>query len=45
MVTATSISEITIDAHRAEVGSSADVDVTADGPLTVHQIGCGRTFG
>lgn len=45
VITATNISEITIDPRRAKVTCSADLDVTSDGPLTVHLLGCGdRNF-
>lgn len=45
-ITATNISEITIDPRRAQVTCSADLKVTTDGPLTVHLLGCGdHTFG
>lgn len=45
-IKATNISEITIDPRRAQVTCAVDLDVTTDGPLTVHLDRCGdRTFG
>jgi hypothetical protein len=46
VIKAENISEISIDPRRAKVSCSAAMDVTTDGPLTVHLLGCGdRTFG
>ena len=45
-ITATNISEITIDPRKAQVSCSVDLQVKTDGPLTVHLVGCGdHTFG
>lgn len=45
-ITATNISEITIDPRKAQVTCSVDLQVKTDGPLTIHLVGCGdRAFG
>jgi len=45
VVTAENIGEITIDPRQAEVTCAVELDVTTDGPMTVHLVGCGdRTF-
>jgi hypothetical protein len=43
-VRATNIAEVTIDPKRAKVSCSVGLDVTTDGPLTVHLIGCGDRY-
>jgi len=45
-ITATNIRSVTIDPKQAKVSCSVTFNVTTDGPLTVHLIGCGdRDFG
>ena len=45
-IAATNIATVTIDPQQAKVDCSAALNVTTDGPLTVHLIGCGeRRFG
>ena len=43
---AANIAEVTVNPARAHLDCQADLDVTTDGPLTVHLAGCGvdRTF-
>jgi len=46
VINATNIAAVTIDPKQAKVTCSVALDVTTDGPLTVHLIGCGdRSFG
>ncbi len=46
IITATNIASVTIDPKQAKVSCSVALNVTTDGPLTVHLIGCGdRYFG
>jgi C-terminal binding-module, SLH-like, of glucodextranase len=40
---ATNISELTISPTRAHVDCDVDLQVTSDGPLTIHLAGCNRT--
>jgi len=45
-ITATNIASVTIDPEQSKVSCSVTLNVTTDGPLTVHLIGCGdRQFG
>jgi hypothetical protein len=40
-ITATNIRHVTIDPSRAHVSCAATLNVTTDGPLSVHLLGCG----
>jgi hypothetical protein len=40
-ITATNIRHVTIDPSRAHVSCGATLNVTTDGPLSVHLLGCG----
>ena len=42
-VTATGISDASIDVARARVDCNVDLHITSDGPLTIHLGGCART--
>jgi hypothetical protein len=42
-ITLTNISAVTIDTARARVDCHAKLDITSDGPATVHLSGCART--
>ena len=42
-VTATNVAEATIHPERARVTCDAEVNITTDGPTSIHLAGCGRT--